>query len=191
MNEESRQRFDMAVQALLDPDSPDTYSLYAYIQITLKQFRLSQAYEVKDIIINVYARGINKLESGDIIRIPLAWMRRTAYNVIRELRRDADKAGYLDLDCIPSQSELDPLSEIEFNGDLKAIKIAFNRLEAHEKNILQLRVVNQLSWQEVGKCLVIVGEPIQSESNLRQRGYRTLKKLRRIYDEVRDSISDN
>jgi RNA polymerase sigma factor (sigma-70 family) len=181
MNEDSRQRFDMAVQALLDPDSPDTHSLYAFIQITLSQFRLSKAYEVKDIIIEVYTRGIKKLQSGDIIQIPLAWIRRTAHNVIRELRREADKTGYLDLDCVPVQ-DIAPLSKIEFNGDLKAIKIAFNRLTLEEQNILKLRVIDQLSWQEVGKCLVIVGEPIQSEGNLRQRGYRTLKKLRKIYD---------
>ena len=191
MNEESRKKFDLAVQALLDSDSPDTHSLYVFIKITLGQFRLSKAYEVKDIIIEAYTRGIKKLQSGEAINIPLAWIRRTAYNVIRELRREADKIGYLDLDCVPVQNEINPLSKIEFNGDLKAMKIAFNKLTLEEQNILRLRVIDQLSWQEVGKCLVIVKEPVQSEGNLRQRGYRTLKKLRKIYDRLREDMPDN
>ena len=191
MNEESRKKFDLAVQALLDSDSPDTHSLYVFIKITLGQFRLSKAYEVKDIIIEAYTRGIKKLQSGEAINIPLAWIRRTAYNVIRELRREADKIGYLDLACVPVQNEINPLSKIEFNGDLKAMKIAFNKLTLEEQNILRLRVIDQLSWQEVGKCLVIVKEPVQSEGNLRQRGYRTLKKLRKIYDRLREDMPDN
>lgn len=188
---ESRCRFDAAIKSLLHPDSPDTYSLFAYIRRTLSQFRLSQAYEVKDVIIDVYTRGVKKLKSGGEIQIPLAWIRRTAYNVIRELRREADKTGYLDQDCEPVQAKIDLLSDVEFATDLKAIKIAFGKLKPQEQNILQLRVIEKLSWQEVGKCLVVVGEPIQNEVSLRQRGHRALKKLRCLYDQLKDNVSDN
>jgi DNA-directed RNA polymerase specialized sigma24 family protein len=184
----TRQEFDLRIHALFDPKHPDALSLFTFILRSLRQFRLSKSYEVRDILVEVYVRGLKFVEAGGTIENPLAWIRSTAYNVIRELRREMDRIGYKNLDEEPC-SRPDPLSEAMMANDLRAMRIAFLRLDADDRNLLHLRVVNQLSWRDVGKCLVATEGTNYSDSSLRQRGFRALKRLRELYEEEREAIS--
>lgn len=186
-DETPRQRFDTAIRALLDSENPDVRSVFVYIQRLLFQFRLSQSYQAKDIIVEVYARGIKRIEMGEDIQIPLAWVRRAIYNVIRELRREFDRVKDYDLNLIPSP-EQDLLSSMMLCDDLKALRIALKLLNSDEQILLNLRVVEGLAWRDVGKALVLAGDSEQTEGRLRQRGYRALTKLRNLYERVRCEI---
>jgi len=65
--------------------------------------------------------------------------------------------------------------------DFSALFAALIRLDAEDRNILRLRLINGLSWQEIGQCLVAVGEVQVNDRQLRQRAFRALTNLRKMY----------
>lgn len=189
---EARQQFDADFQSLYEAKSPESHSVFLYVQRLLYQFRLGRAYEVMDILVEVYARGVKYLESGNSIASSQAWTKRAALNVIREFRRAADKIDYYDLETQPQLvvSSEDTLSGLVFENDLKVIQMAFGQLSPKDKNLLRLRIVNGFTWQQISILLKQEGEEV-NENVLRQRGYRALQRLRAIYEPMRVSYHSN
>lgn len=183
-----RENFDQRIQALFDLENPDAQSLFSFVQRHLYQFRMGNTYEVKDILVEVYARGVKLTETGVAIEIPTAWCRRTAYNVIREYRRELNDFKDWNIEQEPYLEGADALSEKIHAEDLQTIRLAFKRLEPEERRILHLRIVKKMSWREVGQCLVQTASPAHSENALRQKGFRALKKLRELYEEERKKL---
>jgi len=163
--------------------SPESTALFSYIQRLLCQFRLKNAYEVKDIVVEVYARAIKAIATGAVINSPQAWIKRVSLNVIREFRRAADKINYTSLDEHPhlGASGEDYLSQMILKDDISIIFQAFEELSEQDQMILNLRIVHGLSWQEISCKLSLNGETM-SENNLRQKGFRALRRLRSVYD---------
>jgi hypothetical protein len=64
---EARQAFDAGMQALFEARDLDASTLCAAVQRMLYQFRLSTAYDVKDILVEVYARGVRLAEQGGTV----------------------------------------------------------------------------------------------------------------------------
>ncbi|MBD3886264.1 sigma-70 family RNA polymerase sigma factor [Phormidium tenue FACHB-886] len=182
---EARQRFDADFETLYQAKSPDSHSLFLYVQRLLHQFRLGKAYEVMDILVEVYARGVKCIENGTNIVNSQAWTKKVALNVIREFRRAADKIDYYDLESQPqlAATSADVLSELVFESDLEVVQKSFGQLSLKDKSILQLRIVNGFSWQQISTLLTQEGEEI-SENVLRQRGYRALQRLRANYEQM-------
>jgi RNA polymerase sigma factor (sigma-70 family) len=190
----TRQQIDQVFTALYEAKSPESSSLFSYIQRLLGQFRLKTAYEVKDILVEVYARGIVALAKGKTIDNPQAWIKRVALNVIREFRRDADRVEYNSLDEQPylAASAEDHLSKMILEDDAKIILQAFESLSEDDRFILDLRIVHGLSWQEISEHMAIQGIDV-TENALRQKGFRALRRLRSFYDskeEIFQSLPD-
>jgi len=131
----------------------------------------------------VYARAIKAISNGKVINNPEAWLRRVALYTIREFRRAADKVNYSSLDEHPylSASREDHLGEMILKDDISIILQAFKELSSQDQEILTLRIVHGLSWQEISQELSFNGERI-NENSLRQRGFRALRRLRSVYD---------
>ncbi|HZG40085.1 MAG TPA: hypothetical protein VEZ50_15515, partial [Nodosilinea sp.] len=83
------QQFNRDVQFLLKPNNPHARSLLAFIKRTIYQFELQVYITEIDIFVEAYLRGVRYTQQNqEHIRQPKAWMRRTAYNIIRECKRD-------------------------------------------------------------------------------------------------------
>jgi RNA polymerase sigma factor (sigma-70 family) len=190
----TRQQIDQVFMALYEAKSPESSALFSYIQRLLGQFRLRTAYEVKDILVEVYARGIVTLAKGKTIDNPQAWIKRASLNVIREFRRDADRVKYNSLDEQPNLvgSGEDHLEKMILEDDVKIILQAFEELSEDDRYILDLRIVHGFSWQEISDHMAIQGIDVP-ENTLRQRGFRALRRLRSFYDsqeEIFQSLPD-
>jgi DNA-directed RNA polymerase specialized sigma24 family protein len=188
---QERRHFDQAMQELFVLESSEARSCFTYLQRLLYQFKLSKAYEVKDILVEIYARGVKRIEGGESINIPYAWIKRVGLNVIREFRREAERLHYYDFDSQPQLVQIsdDLLSKFVFQNDLKAMQIAFRQLSLKDQNLLYLRIVNELSWGKIAEILASNGDSNNlSPSTLRQRGSRALYKLHKLYKVVREDF---
>jgi DNA-directed RNA polymerase specialized sigma24 family protein len=107
---------------------------------------------------------------------------------VREFRREIDKVCYVDLDEQPCLLDRNPISEQLLKDDLLAMRLAFRKLSAEERKILRFRIVHDLSWRDVSWALVATGSEPETEGNLRQIGFRALKKLRKLYEEESQTI---
>lgn len=184
-NADPYQSFNAEIQALLQSKNSDAYSILTYIQRCLKQFNLSQLYQPNDILHETYLRGINCINSGKKIENCLAWIRGTAFNIIREFNREAQKSHLVEPNSIWQEVALESaqgyVMESELDEDLKAILMALEVMNPENFKILRLKYVEDMSWKEISRLLVAEGEELQTEETLRKRASRTKKKLRQIF----------
>ena len=184
------QVFDSVFISIYEQHSEESKDLFYYIQRLLYQFRLSNAYEPKDILVEVYTRGIRALNKGTTITNPQGWIRRVALHVIQEFRRAADKINYSDLDDEPYLASVNSncLSQLVFQNDLKTIRLAFEKLSLADQKLLEYRIIEGLSWRQIQIKLEQAEEDKTDADTLRVRGHRALKRLKDIYNEMRDKI---
>lgn len=182
---ENRKHFDHAVQALFDSNNPESITFCASITRTLRQYRLSGTYDARAIIAEAYDRSVIKIEEGTFIQIPLAWLRRTCLNVIREFKRKQIKIDKPKLDGDACSLGGEVIERFILNEDLQAIRLAFEKLSPEDQKILHIRIFEELSWQEIGERLE--PSPIKP-GTARQRGARALARLRQHYELVREDV---
>ena len=185
---ENRKYFDHTVQSLFYGNNPEAITFCSSITRLLRQFRLSGTYDAKDIISEAYARGIDKIEEGTTIKIPLAWLRRTCLNVIREFKKKQAKADKPKLDGDACSLGGEAMEQLLLDEDMKAIRVAFERLSLEDQNILHVRIFQGLSWREVSKQLERSDTTPVSIGTARQRGSRALIRLRQHYVQIRKDI---
>ncbi|HEY9623648.1 MAG TPA: sigma-70 family RNA polymerase sigma factor [Crinalium sp.] len=188
-----RQKFDHAVEALFNMENPDAQSFWSGVSRHLHQFRLSGTYQVKDIVVEAYAIGINQIGEGTVIKNPLAWLRGTCFNVIRDFRRKQDRLDNPKLDGAGFTPGDEVISDLVIAEDRKALRLAFQQLTEEDRKILCARILKEQSWQAIGEALSYAEGVVINANATRQRGFRALKKLREAYESVRplvDTVQD-
>ena len=204
------EQFNYDVQFLLKPKNPHARSLLAFIQRTIREFGL-QAYVTEvDIFVEAYLRGVKYTQQHqEEIHQPKAWMRRTAYNIIREIARDRQQYSSIAFDesmqempatdrflnsildegaeLIEQMSVGDdswPLTEEKDNlsAALEAVQTALETLSLEDRRLIQWQLIEGLTWQEVQDRILAEEEgDLISLAALQKRGQRALRRLRRAY----------
>lgn len=192
-----RQRFDLEFQALLDRNNPDTRSIWCFVERTLRQFGLDAFGVTADEILGeVYARGIRHIvERKKGIENPLGWIRLTANYVIREHSRKVrcsvslESVSASEAKLVVSCEMETLVTQEEIKADIQALHVALGQLAQSEREILYLRHMEDLSWQEIGRRFIDCGRDEISEATLRQKGYRALVRLRKLFHAARAELS--
>ncbi len=205
-NSSETQRFNRDVQFLLKPKNPNARSLLVFIQRTIRQFGLQVYITEIDIFVEAYLRGVKYTQDNQAeIRQPKAWMRRTAYNIIRECKRDRQRYSTLAFDELmdqgsPIRSTADGVDSTAMANSISAVLEALETLTPGDRSLIQWKIVEGLSWQGVQTRLMAEGEDPVPQATLRKRGQRALERLRRAYhtchgkpgsDELLDDLSDH
>jgi DNA-directed RNA polymerase specialized sigma24 family protein len=186
-NSSETEQFNRDVQFLLKPKNPNARSLLAFIHRTIRQFGLQVYITEIDIFVEAYLRGVKYTQEHQTeIRQPKAWMRRTAYNIIRECKRDRQRYSALAFDELmdqgpPGQSAPEEVDSADIADSISAVLEALERLSPGDRSLIQWQIVEGLSWQEVQSRLVAEGEDFVPLATLRKRGQRALERLRRAY----------
>jgi DNA-directed RNA polymerase specialized sigma24 family protein len=177
-----RHTFDEEFQALLTPGSSCAHSMLAFVSRSLAQFNLQDSYTPTWILNEAYIRRVKQITTGETIVNPLAWVRATAYNIIREESRKNKRLVSLEENVIESHFNNNTIIlEEEIDENFERVKFAFNRLEPEEKQILNLKIIRGFSWKEIVQYLILEGREVPNEATLRKRKERALKNLRQIY----------
>ncbi|MGB3137842.1 MAG: hypothetical protein WBG38_05855 [Nodosilinea sp.] len=183
------QQFNRDVQFLLKPNNPHARSLLAFIKRTIYQFGLQVYVTEIDIFVEAYLRGVRYTQqSQEQIRQPKAWMRRTAYNIIRECKRDRLRYSAAAFDELMEQGSTEAegtapsgVADDVIIGAMNTVMQALEALSPGDRSIIQWKVVDGLTWTEVQERLIAEGEDRVSQAALRKRGQRALERLRQIY----------
>lgn len=181
------QNFNRDVQLLLKPNNPHARSLLAFIKRTIHQFGLQAHVTEIDIFVEAYLRGVRYTQHNqEQIRQPKAWMRRTAYNIIRECKRDRQRYSAAAFDELMEQeAQADEgrvtVDEVAIAQAIASVLQALEALSPGDRHLIQWKVVEGLTWPEVQARLVAAGEERVSLATLRKRGQRALERLRYAY----------
>ncbi|MEM6866909.1 MAG: hypothetical protein AAF528_00795 [Cyanobacteria bacterium P01_C01_bin.121] len=187
--ERNRQKFDRAIKPLFDGTDKNASNFLASVTRQLYQFGLGRTYDAREIISEAYTRGVKSIdESGKTIHNPLGWLRKTSLHVIREFKREQQRADNPKIDRLPWSPGDIVFSELMLEEDCLTIQAAIQQLSADEQAILSQRIIENLSWKEIGRNLLdSEGKPLK-EGTARQRGARSLNKLRQLYEDLREDV---
>lgn len=161
---------------------PSLVSQFTKVKRDLKKFNLSGKYSEVYVLNEAYIRGIRLIRKGEKIHNPLAWIRTTCVNIIRELSREEKKNLDLTID-VPDVRSADAEFESDFSQKFMLMKRAFEQLTPVDQEILTLKVVNGLAWKKVAEELSQKGVNLNGPA-LRKRKERAIKALRQIYCQV-------
>ena len=182
---------DIAVQDILEHDSPYSYSTYTAIQRYLRQFNLFSRIEPYEVLTEAYLRGKRAQFCGLEIQNPHAWLKRTAYNVVREHSRqlsaqqlaESESLDFYMSKMIHERWVVEEVLADRLNSLVQALE-RLRQIDPEGAEIIDLRIFQELSWNEVRDCLLQQGKEVPDVDTLRQRGSRLKKQLRRIYHEA-------
>ncbi|NES72285.1 MAG: sigma-70 family RNA polymerase sigma factor [Okeania sp. SIO2D1] len=181
---DAKKSFDLAIKALANSkkikdfhDPLTSIVLRQFIIRTLKQFHLEQV-DFYDVVSIVCIRGTERINSGEHIKNPGAWIRVTSYNIIREMSRQQLKeqanSEFIERQIAPNDREDN--NEVELEILEKSLQI----LTEKDRQILELKYFQDKSWKQVVADLADRGE-ILKESTVRQRGKRALERLKKAF----------
>lgn len=186
--ERNRQNFDWTIQPLFDGTDDNASNFFASITRQLYQFGLGKTYDAREIVAEAYTRGVKSIEAGKTIHNPLGWIRRTCLNVIREFKREQERADNPKIDKLPWSPGGLVFSELMLEEDFLTIQTAVQQLSTEEQELLSKRIIEGLSWKEIGLSIRDSAGKSLKEGTVRQRGARSLKKLKQLYEDLREDI---
>ncbi len=171
------------VELLLEPGNPCGLSLAAFLKRELRKSRLYSVSE-QEVLAEALLRGFNLVVGGGVeIVHPRAWIRKTAYHYIQELRRQQQR--FITLDHERSDPDKLPLlDQLSLKTDLAILNRACQELEPEEQRLLRLNIFEGLSCPEIRRLLAAEGKSV-SEAALRKQKERAIKRLRQIYHSLR------
>jgi DNA-directed RNA polymerase specialized sigma24 family protein len=151
-----------------------------------------------EIFIEAYLRGVEYTSStGEIIHLPKAWMRRTAFNIIREYSRNQRRYRQVAFDETIENRIASPPDHREAllevgspDEEIQAVLDSMAALDPEDCRLIYLRTIEGLSWQQVREELRKLGHPPISRAALRKRGQRALERLRAEYHRRRPPNHD-
>ena len=170
------------------------HPIFVLISSYIRQNHLQGKYDAMFVLNEAYLRAYSAIRNGREISNYSAWIRLTSSRIVQELRRDERKREYLPIsveeDLLPVSTyfEEDLLyASTDFKAkieDKQRIRIAFKMLTKHEQTILKLKVIQELTWEDMQIALAEMGYPVETPSRLHQINTRALKKLKKKYHEV-------
>ncbi|NEO68330.1 sigma-70 family RNA polymerase sigma factor [Moorena sp. SIO3H5] len=183
----NRKQFDAAVNSLLN--QREKSGLFAFIEFRLKQFNLEHKFDIFDIFIESYIRGVSKIESGQHIENPSAWLRTTCLNVIREhfAKKGKHWKKEREFSSIEYQISANDTSDYLSDQYVKEILSDIRQLVSPlDFDIFVLRVMEELSWIEIEERLNLA-----SNAALRKRYQRMRKVLRDYFFDIDNSMLED
>jgi predicted RNA polymerase sigma factor len=178
--------FDQALSDILGRDNPHAYPILNAIQRTLRQYHLADQYEAHEILHEAYLRGKKKLQVGEVIRNPYAWLKATSFHVIYERKRK-HRSSSTDpqvLEAVLPDPRLNLMQQQVLSEELDLLYDSLALLHQEDPDgtcLLYLRNVRALSWSQISHWLAAEGQPVPNEAALRQRASRAKRRLHEIF----------
>ncbi len=166
---------------LLKQDRSDWIKLCSFARLRLRQFKLDGSYDPAYVMNEALIRACEAIRNGKSIEKPSAWLRATMMNIVRELSRQ--KSDHIELD----ENSLEGLENSvapDLTEEFRWSKIAFRKLKPQDRKLLRLKIVNGLHWREIQEIYAAEGQHV-SETTLRQRKTRALRRLRELYFDLK------
>ncbi|MEO0868988.1 MAG: sigma-70 family RNA polymerase sigma factor, partial [Cyanobacteria bacterium J06642_11] len=178
---------DLALSEILGNGNSYAYSTLATVRRHLYQFRLIHQFEPYEILFEAYIRGKACQRKGEQIYNPHAWLKRTAFNIVREKSRQTQRQAaqnYDDIEYRISAPPEDVLEKIDLRHEIELLYKALRTLSREDDHTAQLlvwRTIEQLSWEQITARLAELGETdIPTQATLRKRVSRAKKRMRHI-----------
>ncbi|MGB3517040.1 MAG: sigma-70 family RNA polymerase sigma factor [Elainellaceae cyanobacterium] len=182
---------DKALDEILGKDNSYAYTMFSCIKRMLKQYQLHWRMEPHDVLHEAYQRGVAALKAGKAITNPHAWLKKTSLNIIREYSRS--KKGVPTDPMILSDIVSDdnkPMEKLIWQEELQDLRetiAIFAREEPEAFELLCLRTLDRLSWQDIAEHWSTKYRQPVNDVALRKKLSRAKKKFRLLFHRLEQS----
>lgn len=174
----------MAIRMAFQSDNANSLSLWMSVQAELNRYGFARSENASAVLHAALLRGKKAIDNGKIIPNPSAWLRLTCRYIIKEKKRGSQREAQLDsVESIAAQPSED-IAENAYSGQYPALAKELQRLSDDDRELLTLKVVHELSWEEIQIRLVDMGYPKYSLAALRKRKSRAVQRLRQNLADV-------
>ena len=176
--------FNLRFLSMINPEDKDTINIIPYVVMMIKKFPLVNL-TAQEICHESYIRSYKKIIKGEVIKNYQGWLKKVSFNIIREENVKERKRIGLQERLIPNIPNYD--SKISFNNTDKITQLyaCIETLNAQEFQLLKLKIVEGMTYEEIGNSLVEQGEETMNDAKLqaklRQQVKRAKAKLRRNF----------
>lgn len=125
----------------------------------------------EDLASQTFFKALKNISSVDSDRAILSWLYKIAHNSVLDHYRTTRHQDDID-DCYDLSDDTDTISDLDDAEDVKRVKQYLHTLTPLERDIVIMRVWQELSYKEISE---MVGK---TEANCKMIFSRTLKKLR-------------
>lgn len=144
--------------------------LLAFFEAKIRQFHVTQYLSAEDVLGEAILRGVNFIrKQSEPIHLPVAWLRKTGYNIVRETHRRHKQER--SLENHPGELKAPTPETIEFDERLPKLQEALVQLSEADRQVLVWHYVEKCSWREVAARVD------STETAVRQRGCRAKSRL--------------
>jgi RNA polymerase sigma-70 factor, ECF subfamily len=161
-----------------DPAAWESFYERVYpMMLAYAERRLGRGEVARDAVSEALARTVKSVaRMQELDAAPEAW----CVGILRHVVADAQRQNYLDRRAVMAfpDETADATDTVELNIEHDSVRHAFAQLNAHERELLELRVVAGLSSDEVARVLSM------RPSAVRMAQMRALEKLRSLMLEV-------
>ena len=164
----------------------DDRSILFFIKRSLFQHGLRDFITSEEILHEAFIRTETALLKGKPIENIPGWINRVSLNIIREKRRQLHshhklkRKVYADVHNLSMPPDSDTFIELHAN-QIDSLWTAWQTLKKSEREILNLKHVQKLSWKEISNRLTRSENKKVSHHTIRKRGERALSKLRAVF----------
>jgi RNA polymerase sigma factor (sigma-70 family) len=158
-------------------------SLSTHIECRLSTLKPKPSVSKEDVVHHVIVSLIEAIESGKEIRNAVAWGKCVAGRYISKQYKLCCQTIMVEsgtLEFLENIHRQEPSSSFD-TDDTEYLKSQIARLEDCDRQIIQWRFFENLSWSEIAVLLSSPTKPV-TEQAARQRGKRALDALRSLYE---------
>lgn len=166
-----------------DPDAWEALYRHAYPRLhSYARRRLAGDDQADDAVSEAMTRAIDRIDAFTWSGAGFdGWMFGILRNVVRETYRFGTRHPVVDVDHLPepaTHEDDDPLAGLVAGEECAQVRAAFARLDAADRELLELRLVHRLDAAEVGEVLD------RRPGAVRMAQSRALERLRTQMEEV-------
>lgn len=163
-----------------DPDAfASLYDRYVSTIYRYLLFRVRNISDAEDLTEEVFLRAWRAIDTYQQGERPFpVWLYRIARNLLIDRARVARQAVELPVDLVSPPNFSDPLAIVEQKLTLESFQASLLGLSAEQQQVIVLRLIEGLSYDEVGTVLG------KSPGTTRVLLHRALKKLRQVMERM-------
>ncbi|MEB3292394.1 MAG: hypothetical protein VKJ24_04475 [Synechococcales bacterium] len=181
---------DIAVGGV-EGERSDAYSMILAIRRMIHQFKLQSRLHPYEVLNIAYLRAIAAIAAKKTILDYRAWLKGTAFNIVRERARQLGKETltdpYLTDQLLPTPEDLETADE-----QVEQVFKAFEQLCAENREVAELlywRLIEKLSWAKIHDRLQKRDGVAPSLEALRQKASRAKTRLRYLFHSLDNRCS--
>jgi RNA polymerase sigma factor (sigma-70 family) len=183
--QELQKAFSSAVSKLLLPNNPEGTAFLNFVCHYLYVWNIRDI-DPKDIISEAVFRGLRFIHlNHQPIKVPKAWLRGTCLNVMKdqvdETVHNDQRSRSLKECSYETESPLTIAERLEF---LDKFYEALDRLEPNDKDLVQLRLIEDKSYEQIHYWLKVRDGQAPEIPTIRKRYSRALTHLKDVFSMV-------